>query len=45
MRLQKEQRIDNKQKISYFLPENTFKAVKPDIGPQSMFDCTLFEHR
>ena len=29
MRLQKEQQIENKQKISYTLPDNTFEAVKP----------------
>ena len=36
MRLQKEQQIDNKQKISSNLPENAFEAVKPDFGPQNV---------
>ena len=29
MRLQKEQEINNKQKIGPFLPEKAFEAVKP----------------
>ena len=45
MRLQKEQQIDNKQKITYILPENAFKAVKPYFGTQIMFECSSFKNR
>ena len=45
LRLQKEQQIDNKQKINSNLPENAFKAVKPYFGPQNMFDCDFLRTR
>ena len=40
----KEQQIDNKRKINYNLPENTFETVKPYFGLQNILDCTVFEH-
>ena len=44
MRLQK-QKIDNKKNQIKNLPENAFEAVKPNFGPQNMYDWTFFEHR
>ena len=45
MQLQKEQQIDNKQKINWNLPENALEAVKPYLRPQNMLDCTFAEHQ
>ena len=38
MWLQKEQQIDNNQKIKQNLPENAFEAVKPSFGHRNTFD-------
>ena len=45
MRLQKEQQIDNKQKINLNLAENAFETVKPYYGHQNMFACNFCEHQ
>ena len=44
MRLQNEQELEKKQKISYFLPEKAFGDNK-HFGSQNNFYCTFFEHR
>ena len=41
MRLQKEQQIDNKQKLNHNLAENDFETIKPYYDHQKMFDCTF----
>ena len=45
MLLQKEQQIDNKQKINWNLPENALEAVNPYFGPHNMFAWAIVEHR
>ena len=45
MRLQKEQQIDNKQKINKNLAESAFGTVKPYYGHQNMVNCIFCENQ
>ena len=49
MRLKQQQKTTNKNstntKQTQNLPENAVEVVKPNFGPQNMFDCAFFEHK